>query len=133
MMDRREDMIDKIDPSHLEGFDSSDTEALESLYSAVLSLENVDELHRFFKDLCSYNELCSMIHRWEILRLIHKGMNYDAFYELIKGAKKLFLQKFVDREGCIKKGLHDVDELEATKLRDYLLSKGLEFVSLRGY
>lgn len=77
MMDRREDMIDKIDPSHLEGFDSSDTEALESLYSAVLSLENVDELHRFFKDLCSYNELCSMIHRWEILRLIHKGMNYE--------------------------------------------------------
>ncbi|MBO4637926.1 MAG: hypothetical protein J5685_12385 [Clostridiales bacterium] len=70
-------MIDKIDPSHLEGFDSSDTEALESLYSAVLSLENVDELHRFFKDLCSYNELCSMIHRWEILRLIHKGMNYE--------------------------------------------------------
>ena len=60
-------------------------------------------------------------------------MNYDAFYELIKGAKKLFLQKFVDREGCIKKGLHDVDELEATKLRDYLLSKGLDFVSLRGY
>ena len=71
--------------------------------------------------------------RTTLVKEFHERMNYDAFYELIKGAKKLFLQKFVDREGCIIKGLHDVDELEATKLRDYLLSKGLDFVSLRGY
>ena len=71
--------------------------------------------------------------RTTLVKEFHEHMDYDAFYELIKGAKKLFLQKFVDREGCIIKGLHDVDELEATKLRDYLLSKGLEFVSLRGY
>ena len=71
--------------------------------------------------------------RTTLVKEFHEKINYDAFYELVKGAKKLYLQKFVDREGCIKKGLHDVDELEATKLRDYLLSKGLEFVSLRGY
>ena len=71
--------------------------------------------------------------RTTLVKEFHERMNYDAFYELIKGAKKLYLQKFVDREGCIKKGLHDVDELEATKLREYLLSQGLEFVELRGY
>ena len=71
--------------------------------------------------------------RTTLVKEFHQGMNYDAFYELIKGCRRLFLQKFVDREGCIKKGLHDVDELEATKLRDYLLSKGLKCVSLRGY
>ena len=71
--------------------------------------------------------------RTTLVKEFHEHMDYDAFYELIKGAKKLFLQKFVDREGCIIKGLHDVDELEATKLRDYLLSKGLSDVSLRGY
>ncbi|MBO7573581.1 MAG: anaerobic ribonucleoside-triphosphate reductase activating protein [Bacilli bacterium] len=71
--------------------------------------------------------------RTTLVKEFHERMNYDAFFELIKGAKKLFLQRFVDREGCIKKGLHDVDELEAAKLRDYLLSKGLEFVTLRGY
>ena len=71
--------------------------------------------------------------RTTLVKEFHEHMDYDAFYELIKGAKKLYLQKFVDREGCIKKGLHDVDELEATKLREYLLSKGLEFVELRGY
>ena len=71
--------------------------------------------------------------RTTLVKEFHEKMNYDAYYELIKGAKKLYLQKFVDREGCIKKGLHDVDELEATKLREYLLSKGLIFVELRGY
>ena len=71
--------------------------------------------------------------RTTLVKEFHERMNYDAFFELIKGAKKLYLQKFVDREGCIKKGLHEVDELEAGKLRDYLLSKGLQFVTLRGY
>ena len=71
--------------------------------------------------------------RTTLVKEFHEKMNYDSYYELIKGAKKLYLQKFVDREGCIKKGLHDVDELEATKLREYLLSKGLKFVELRGY
>jgi pyruvate formate lyase activating enzyme len=71
--------------------------------------------------------------RTTLVKEFHEHMDYDAFFELIKGAKRLYLQKFVDREGCIKKGLHDVDETEATKLRDYLLSKGLDFVSLRGY
>ena len=71
--------------------------------------------------------------RTTVVKEFHEHMDYDAFFELIKGAKRLYLQKFVDREGCIKKGLHDVDEMEATKLRDYLLSKGLDFVTLRGY
>ena len=71
--------------------------------------------------------------RTTLVKEFHERMNYDEFYELVKGAKQLFLQKFVDREGCIKKGLHDVDEVEATKLRDYLLSKGLKSVTLRGY
>ena len=71
--------------------------------------------------------------RTTLVKEFHEKMNYEEFYELVKDSKRLFLQKFVDREGCIKKGLHDVDEVEATKLRDYLLSKGLQFVSLRGY
>ena len=71
--------------------------------------------------------------RTTLVKEFHEHMDYDTFFELIKGAKRLYLQKFVDREGCIIKGLHDVDETEATKLRDYLLSKGLDFVTLRGY
>ena len=52
--------------------------------------------------------------------------------ELIKGAKKLYLQKFVDREGVIKKGLHHIEEVWANSFVD-VLSNYVDAVSLRGY
>ena len=70
--------------------------------------------------------------RTTLVKEFHEKMDYDAFLNLIKGAKRLFLQKFVDRDGCIKKGLHEVDVVEANKLRDYL-SSGIAEVNLRGY
>ena len=70
--------------------------------------------------------------RTTLVKEFHERMDYDTFLSLIKGAKRLFLQKFVDREGCIKKGLHEVSIEEAEKLRDYL-AKGIPEVTLRGY
>lgn len=70
--------------------------------------------------------------RTTLVKEFHEKMDYESFLNLVKGAKRMFLQKFVDREGCIKKGLHDVDEVEASKLRDYL-SSGIAEVNLRGY
>ncbi len=70
--------------------------------------------------------------RTTLVKELHEKMDYEAFLNLIKGAKRLFLQKFVDREGCIKKGLHEVSIEEANKLRDYL-AKGIPEVTLRGY
>jgi len=58
-------------------FDSEEIKALESLYSAILTLKSTDELHLFFEDLCSHNELCSMLHRWQILELINEGRSYE--------------------------------------------------------
>ena len=70
--------------------------------------------------------------RTTLVKEFHERMDYEAFLNLIKGAKKLFLQQFVDREGCIQKGLHEVSIEEANKLRDYLATGILE-VTLRGY
>lgn len=52
--------------------------------------------------------------------------------ELIKGAKIIYLQKFVDREGCIQKGLHEVEEDTAKKYKQ-ILEKFVDKVELRGY
>ena len=52
--------------------------------------------------------------------------------ELIKGAKTLYLQKFVDREGVIQKGLHDISIEEANSFKD-ILSEAVTNVELRGY
>ena len=70
--------------------------------------------------------------RTTLVKEFHEKMDYEGFLNLIKGAKRLYLQKFVDRDGCIKKGLHEVDVVEANKLRDYL-SSGIAEVNLRGY
>lgn len=58
-------------------FDVKEREALDSLYKAILTLKTPEELHAFFEDLCSRNELCSMLHRWQILELIDQGKSYE--------------------------------------------------------
>ncbi|MBR1797229.1 MAG: hypothetical protein IJ757_04355 [Clostridiales bacterium] len=58
-------------------FNSQEREALDSLYNAILTLRDPEELHLFFEDLCSRNELCSMLHRWQILELIDEGKSYE--------------------------------------------------------
>lgn len=67
-------------------FDNTDREALNSLYEAILTLKNPDEMHSFFKDLCSENELCSMLHRWQILLLINEGKSYEEIIETLAPA-----------------------------------------------
>ena len=62
----------------------------------------------------------------------HKLEDMEKMGELIKGAPILYLQKFVEREGCIQKGLHEVSEEEANKFKEVLLQYVKE-VELRGY
>jgi len=62
----------------------------------------------------------------------HSKESIEKMGELIKGANKLFLQKFVDREGVIKKGLHPVEEVWALSYKEILLGY-VEQVELRGY
>ena len=62
----------------------------------------------------------------------HKLEDMEKMGELIKGAPILYLQKFVEREGCIQKGLHEVSEEKANKFKDILLNY-VKDVELRGY
>jgi len=62
----------------------------------------------------------------------HSKESIEKMGELIKGAKILFLQKFVDREGVIKKGLHPIEEVWALSYKEILLGY-VEQVELRGY
>ena len=62
-------------------FTDVEMEELFDLYSAILTMENPEELHKFFKDLCSVNELHSFLHRWQIVRRIEQGKSYE---EIIK-------------------------------------------------
>ena len=52
--------------------------------------------------------------------------------ELVKGAKKLFLQKYVYRDGVLIKSLHPVEETKALEFKR-ILKNYVEIVELRGY
>ena len=103
-----------------------------NLYAETCGLKfiNVDNINKSISLII--NKAPDYEFRTTLVKEFHERMDYDAFKDLIKGAKRLFLQKFVDREGCIKKGLHEVDVVEANKLRDYL-SSDIPEVNLRGY
>lgn len=53
------------------------TDAVRTLYSAILSLENEDECGAFLEDLCTVNEIKSMAQRLEVARLLKKNEIYS--------------------------------------------------------
>ena len=52
------------------------TPDVEALLTAILSLESRDEAERFFRDLCTLNELRDMAQRWAVVRMLESGMHY---------------------------------------------------------
>jgi len=52
------------------------TSAVESLFEAILTLENKEECFRFFEDLCTVNELLSLSQRFEVATMLRKHDTY---------------------------------------------------------
>src|SRR3954454_10964322 len=52
------------------------TPEVEALFEAILRLETTDETERFFRDLCTLNELRDMSQRWAVVRLLDSGLHY---------------------------------------------------------
>ena len=70
--------------------------------------------------------------RTTLVKEFHDEQSIEELGQLIKGAKKLFLQKFIASENCIQSGLHEVDEDQALKFKEKL-THYVDEVSLRGY
>lgn len=52
------------------------TEAVDSLFDAILSLENRKECYTFFEDLCTVNELLSLSQRFEVASMLDAHKTY---------------------------------------------------------
>lgn len=48
----------------------------DALFKAILGLESLEETERFFRDLCTLNELRDMAQRWAVVRLLDRGKHY---------------------------------------------------------
>jgi TrpR-related protein YerC/YecD len=52
------------------------TKEIRELFQTVSTLETRSELEAFFRDLCTLAELEAMAHRWQVARLLEKGLPY---------------------------------------------------------
>ena len=55
----------------------------EALFQAVLTLEDTDEVARFFRDLLTFNELIELGQRWAIVRKLEEGVPYRTIADEI--------------------------------------------------
>ena len=52
------------------------TNAVDSLFDAILSLESREECYIFFEDLCTVNELLSLSQRFEVAAMLKSRKTY---------------------------------------------------------
>ena len=50
---------------------------MKDLFEAILELEDAEEVERFLRDLCTLSELQAMAHRWEVAKLVERGLPYQ--------------------------------------------------------
>ena len=52
------------------------TEAVDSLFEAILSLQDKEECYAFFQDVCTVNELLSLSQRFEVAKMLREKRTY---------------------------------------------------------
>lgn len=126
------DVLSKLLGKNLINYIAMDIKNSENRYAETVGVTNplMDKIKQSISLIM--NSGIDYEFRTTLVAEYHTKESIEEMGQLIKGAKKLFLQKFVDREGVIKKGLHPVEEVWASSYKD-ILSNYVAKVELRGY
>jgi TrpR-related protein YerC/YecD len=54
----------------------------DALFRAVVSLRDVEECRKFFKDLCTPAEIQALADRWQVVGLLQERLPYRRIHEL---------------------------------------------------
>lgn len=52
------------------------TEAVNDLFKAILTLENIEECFDFFEDVCTVNEVLSIAQRFAVAKMLKENKTY---------------------------------------------------------
>ena len=52
------------------------TKEVDELFTAILSLENIDECYKFFEDACTIKEVLEIAQRLKAAQMLRDGVNY---------------------------------------------------------
>lgn len=51
--------------------------ALDEFFQGILSLETIEECYAFFDDLCTVNEIKTMVQRFQVAKMLHNHNTYS--------------------------------------------------------
>ena len=124
-------MVEELLNENLLDYIAMDIKNSEAMYSETagcpqINMENIKKSIKIIE-----NSRINYEFRTTLVKEYHTEKSIREMADLVKGAKQLYLQKFVDREGVIKKGLHDISIEEANKFKG-ILSEVVP-TELRGY
>lgn len=126
------DVIKDLVKSHLVDYVAMDIKNSLAMYPLTTGTKNplLDRIQQSIEYLMTSG--VDYEFRTTLVDEFHDEKSIEEMGQLIKGANKLYLQKFVERDSCIQKGLHEVSEEKAVKYQK-ILQKAVKFVLLRGY
>lgn len=56
------------------------------LFMAILSLKTMKEAERFFRDLCTIEEIKEMSERWQMAQMVKQGLPYREIAKKLKAS-----------------------------------------------
>ena len=59
------------------------SESIDRLFDAIMSLESTEDCYRFFEDLCTIKELQDMAQRLDAAFLLDQGLNYQTISQQV--------------------------------------------------
>ena len=98
--------------------------------TAGCQVVNMDKIKESIEILMSSNIPYEF--RTTLVKEFHSEESIRGVGELVRNAQKLYLQKFVDREGVIQRGLNPIEQDEALKFKN-ILEDYVFMCELRGY
>ena len=126
------EMLQKLIHANLLDYIAMDIKNGESMYMTTSGVKCLDI--NLIKESISLimNSGIDYEFRTTLVKEYHSLESIKEMSKLVNGANRLYLQHFIDREGVILPGLHDVSFEEASLYKEEL-SKYVKSCQLRGY
>lgn len=74
----------RMDPFPTDTPSSYPTPAVKELFQAILALKNESEAKNFFRDLLTMAEIKEFANRWQMVKLLYKGVSYGKIATKLK-------------------------------------------------
>jgi len=60
------------------------TKETSELFKVILKLKTIEELEKFFRDLCTLQEINEMSKRWQAVKMINQGLPFREIAEKLE-------------------------------------------------